>query len=42
MAAQAIDSGGATRLLERLRAAKAAHDAAAASKAAQTMEANPA
>jgi anthranilate phosphoribosyltransferase len=49
MAAQAIDSGGAKRLLEQLRAAraahdaaKAAHDAAAAAKAAQTMEASPA
>ena len=39
MAAAAIDGGAATRLLGRLRAAKAANDAA---KAAQTMEATPA
>jgi anthranilate phosphoribosyltransferase len=39
MAAESIDRGAATRLLGRLRAAKAANDAA---KAAQSMEATPA
>jgi anthranilate phosphoribosyltransferase len=39
MAAEAIDGGAATRLLGRLRAAKAASDAA---KAAQSLEATPA
>jgi anthranilate phosphoribosyltransferase len=39
MAAEAIDSGAATRLLGRLRAAKTANDAA---KAAASMEATPA
>ena len=49
MAAQAIDCGGATRLLERLRAARTAHEAARTAQAAQgtataaqTMEATPA
>jgi anthranilate phosphoribosyltransferase len=50
MAAEAIDSGAATRLLERLRAAKAAGDAAkaaaeaaaATASAAQSLEATPA
>jgi anthranilate phosphoribosyltransferase len=39
MAAESIDGGAATRLLGRLRAAKAANDAA---KAAQSLEATPA
>ena len=39
MAAGAIDGGSATRLLERLRAAKAGHDAAKAAEAAQSLEA---
>jgi anthranilate phosphoribosyltransferase len=42
LAAEAIDGGAATRLLGRLRAAKAAADAAKAAAAAKSLEATPA
>jgi anthranilate phosphoribosyltransferase len=42
MAAQAIDSGAATRQVARLRAAKTAHDAAKAATDAGSMQATPA